>query len=401
MEAAVEFIPSGGVTSPGGFRAGAVNAGIKNAAATWLDLAILTSDIPCNAAGVFTANKVQAHSVVLSRHKIAGGRLTAVLANSGNANACTGDIGLSDAAEMIETAANHLGIAPEEITVASTGIIGQRLPMVRIKVGIEKITLSPEGGHDFARAIMTTDTVPKEVAVKGDGFTVGGAAKGAGMIHPNMATMLGFITTDAPVAADFLNVALRQAADMSFNMISVDGDTSTNDMVLLMANGRAGGETITSASRRAEGFRQALNEVCLSLARDIARDGEGATRLVEVRVTGAASLEDARLAARTVVGSPLVKTAVHGGDPNWGRVLAAVGRSGAMVEERKIDLEIGGVPLVAGGLPLTFSKEEASALFSGSEVCLTVNLNLGRASAAAWGCDLSAEYVKINSEYTT
>jgi glutamate N-acetyltransferase/amino-acid N-acetyltransferase len=401
MDTAAEFIPSGGVTSPRGFFAGAVSAGIKNEAVTRLDLAILSSEKPCTAAAVFTTNQIQAAPVILTRQRISGGRLKAIVANSGIANACTGEPGMADAVEVAEVAAQHIGMTPEEVAVASTGIIGRRLPMLRLKVGIGKLELSPEGGLDFARAIMTTDTVSKEVAVKGDGYVIGGAAKGAGMIHPDMATMLGFITTDAPVAPDFLKAALREAVDASFNMISVDGDTSTNDMVIVLANGAAGGEVITSRSRRGAGFKRALRSVCISLARAIARDGEGATRLIEVKVTGAASKSDARQIARTVVSSSLVKTAVNGNDPNWGRVLAAVGYSGARVEADRIDLEIGGVSLVEKGLPVLFDRDELAALLSGGEVYITVRLHIGRATATAWGCDLSAEYVKINSEYTT
>ncbi|MBA7651067.1 Arginine biosynthesis bifunctional protein ArgJ [subsurface metagenome] len=254
-------------------------------------------------------------------------------------------------------------------------------------------------------AIMTTDTIPKETAVAarvdGSEFIIGGVAKGSGMIHPDLATFLCFLTTDAAVDIDFLKSALRKAADISFNMVSIDGDTSTNDMVLIMANGLAGNEPILSGSRQADIFQQALDQVCLYLAKSIARDGEGASKLIEVTVKGAVNLDEARLAARTVVNSPLVKAAVHGNDPNWGRIVAAVGRSGVEVVESKIDLYIGGIWLVKDGCPLPFNREEVVNVLRNVEVSIGLQLNLGSGDATAWGCDLSEEYVTINSQYTT
>jgi len=306
---------------------------------------------------------------------------------------------------MAKLAAESMGLSPEDVLVASTGVIGQPLPMKLIRAGIERIVLSAEGGHKLAKAIITTDTVPKETAVavkiEGSEFIVGGVAKGSGMIHPNLATMLCFLTTDAALALDFLKLALRKAVDVSFNMVSIDGDTSPNDMVLIMANGLAGNEPISQGSAQADVFQQALNEVCIYLAKSIACDGEGATKLIEVTVNGAPSVAEARLAARTVVSSPLVKTAVHGSDPNWGRIIAAVGRSGVEVVESKIDLYIGDSCLVAGGRPLPFNKQSLVRVLEGSEVPISLNLNLGTATATAWGCDLSEEYVTINSQYTT
>jgi len=327
----------------------------------------------------------------------------AVVVNSGCANACTGEQGLADAAEMAGLAAGVIGVSPEDVLVASTGVIGQLLPMERLRAGMRQITLSRDGGQALARAIMTTDTVPKEAAVKSDegGFTIGGVAKGAGMIHPDLATFLCFLTTDASVEADFLKFALRRAADVSFNMVSIDGDTSTNDAVLLMANGMVGNEPISQGSRQAEVFQQALNQLCVYLAKSMARDGEGATKLIEVTVGGAPSVAAARLAARTVVSSPLVKAAIYGNDPNWGRIVAAVGRSGVEVVEEKIDLYLGDICLVRAGCPLPFDREEAVRLLNGSEVSILLNLNLGSATATAWGCDLTEEYVTINSHYTT
>ena len=405
MSTKIEIISEGGVTSPLGFCAGATYTGIKKKSKDVLDLSILYSEVSCTAAAVFTTNKIKAAPVILDEKKLQTGKARAVVINSGCANACTGEQGMAAAIATAELAAKSLGISSEEVLVASTGVIGVQLPMDKIKIGIDRIALSREGGHDLTRAIMTTDTRPKEFAVKVKSgiseFTLGGTCKGAGMIHPNMATMLCFLTTDALIKDDFLKACLKEAADASFNMISVDGDTSTNDMVLLLANGLAGNKIIDRGSALAEDFRQALEQVCLHLAKCIARDGEGATRLIEAVVNGAKNVADARLAARTVVSSPLVKTAVHGCDPNWGRIIAAAGRSGAEVVPEKSDVYIGEMCLLKSGIPLPFDKKAAAALLNQGEVFLRVDLNLGEASAKAWGCDLSEEYVVINSEYTT
>jgi glutamate N-acetyltransferase/amino-acid N-acetyltransferase len=294
---------------------------------------------------------------------------------------------------------------PEDVLVASTGVIGQPLPVELIRAGIGQIVLSRDGGHELSRAMMTTDTVPKEVAVAvkvGDSkFTIGGTAKGSGMIHPNLATLLCFLTTDAAVDIDFLRLSLRKAVDVSFNMVSIDGDTSPNDMVLIMANGLAGNEVIGQYSEQASALQEALDRVCTYLAKCIASDGEGASKLIEVTVSGASSVAEARLAARAVASSPLVKAAVHGSDPNWGRIVAAVGRSGVEVVESKIDLYIGNICLLKAGNQLPFDREKVVAVLRNSEVPITVQLSLGTATATAWGCDLSEEYVTINSQYTT
>ena len=389
------------MTSPEGFSAGATYAGIKKGKD--LDLGLLASEVPCVAAGLFTTNRIKAAPVVLCQQRLRSDRASAVVANSGCANACTGEQGLADAEEMARLAAGAIGVPPEDVLVASTGVIGQRLPMERLRAGMAQVMLSRNGGHRLARAIMTTDTVPKETAVRSEegGFTIGGVAKGAGMIHPDLATFLCFLTTDAGVDLAFLKSALRQAADLSFNTISIDGDTSTNDTVLLLANGVAGGEIISSGSQRAEIFQQALSELCLYLAKATARDGEGATKLVEVTVNGAPSVDEARLAARTVVSSSLVKAAIYGSDPNWGRILAAVGRSGVEVVEAKIDLYLGKLCLLKAGRPQSFDREEAVKLLEGKEISIILELNLGGGTATAWGCDLTEEYVKINSHYTT
>ncbi len=395
MEPKNNYIAQGGITSPRGFIAGATCARIKEKLEDRLDLGVLLSEVPAVAAALFTANRIKAAPVLLSQQRLKSGKARAFVVNSGCANAFTGEQGLADAAEMAELVAKNCGVLPEDILVASTGVVGDCLPMPRIRGAIGKIVFSRDGGHDLARAIMTTDTVPKEAAVTGGGFTIGGIAKGSGMIHPDLGTMLCFLTTDAALDAGLLRAALQKAVDMSFNMVSIDGDTSTNDTVLIMANGLAG----VPVSR--DVFQQALNEVCIYLSRCIARDGEGASKLIEVTVSGAVSLGEARQAARTVISSPLVKSAVHGCDPNWGRIVAALGRSGVEVVESKIDLYIGDTCLIRGGVVLPFNREELVLVLDKNEVSVRLNLNLGTAQATGWGCDLSEEYVTINSQYTT
>lgn len=400
---AIEIIPLGSVTSPRGFCAGADYAAINKKTEESPDIGILFSEVSCAATAVFTTNRIKAAPLLLSQQRLRDGNAVAVVVNSGCANACVGERGLADAAEMAKLAAEVVGASPEDVLVASTGVIGQQLPMESIRVGIGKIVLAADGGHDLARAIMTTDTIPKEVAARSaEGqFIVGGIAKGSGMIYPDMATLLCFLATDASVHVDFLKLALRRAVDVSFNMISVDNDTSPNDMVLIMANGLAGNETIRQDSEQADAFQCTLDYVCIHLAKAIARDGEGATKLIEVIVSGATDLTGARLAARAIATSSLVKAAIYGSDPNWGRVVAAVGRSGVEVVESKVDLDIGGIALVRSGRPLPFDGDGVARILDGSEVIIALNLNLGSAAATAWGCDLSEEYVNINSQYTT
>jgi len=397
-----ELILSGGVSSASEFLAGAVQAGIKST--DELDLAILCSEVLCTAAGVFTTNQIKSAPIILSRRHIAKGQAQAVVVNSGCANACTGGQGLADALEMASLAAARLDLSPEHILIASTGVIGVPLPMDKIKTGILEIKPTRGGGHDFCRAMMTTDTRPKEIAVQVDAggakFTIGGAAKGAGMIHPNMATMLCFITSDAVVSAEFLPVALQKAVDCSFNMISIDSDTSPSDCAFLLANGSAGNKPI--GFNNGDAFQEALNAVCTHLAKSIARDGEGATKLIEVTVQGAADQAGARQAARTITSSPLVKAAIHGNDPNWGRIVAALGRSGAKVSEDKLDVYLNNVCVMKQGRPTSFSKQEMiSTLSKSDDVLVRLCLNSGDGQATAWGCDLSEEYVTINSAYTT
>jgi glutamate N-acetyltransferase/amino-acid N-acetyltransferase len=405
METRIDIITDGTVTTPRGFHAGATAAGIKKDSKGKLDLGILFSQEPCIAAGLFTTNRIKSAPVVLCQERLKKGQAVAVVVNSGCANASTGEQGLADAAEMATLTAKAIGADPEEVLVASTGVIGQRLPMERIREGLNHISLSDNGGHELARAMMTTDTVAKETAVaiatEGLQFTIGGVVKGSGMIHPNMATLLCFLATDAAVEPDFLHEALRQAADVSFNMVSIDGDTSPSDTLLLLANGMAGNPPISSCSPPAELFQQALDHVCVYLAKAVARDGEGATRLLEVTVNGAASKADAALAARTIVSSPLWKAAVYGRDPNWGRVVAALGRSGAEVEEACLDLRIGDILVLKGGTPQPYEESRVVRVLERDEVPVTLELNLGTASATAWGCDLTEKYVMINSQYTT
>jgi glutamate N-acetyltransferase/amino-acid N-acetyltransferase len=398
VAAKIETIPEGTVTSPEGFFAGATSAGINKKAEDKPDLGILFSEAPCVAAGVFTGNRIKAAPVILTQERLKKGKAGAVVVNSGCANACVGEQGIKDAAKMAELAAGGVGLLPEQVLVASTGVIGVPLPMKQIAPAIEQVVLSREGGHELARAMMTTDTFAKETAVRvkagGSEFTIGGVAKGSGMIHPDLATLLCFITTDAAVESDFAREALKKAVDISFNMVSIDGDTSPNDMVLLLANGRAG-------VKAPDAFEQALAQVCIYLAKRIAYDGEGASKLIEVTVDGARSLAEARLAARTIAGSPLVKAAIHGADPNWGRIMMALGRSGAEVEEAKTELYIGNIQLVKAGASLPFNQRGVIRLLEGKEVAIRLNLNLGSASATAWGCDMSEEYVTINSQYMT
>ncbi|MBI3977504.1 MAG: bifunctional glutamate N-acetyltransferase/amino-acid acetyltransferase ArgJ [Chloroflexi bacterium] len=399
-----EVVPDSNVTSPAGFVAGAVYAGIKTPGPGKLDLSVLWSERPCTAAGLFTTNLVRAPVVAVCEQHLRSGKARGVVVNAGCANACTGEEGRRNAETVTAWASALVGAESEAMLAASTGVIGHQLPMEKIQAGMAELRLSPTGGAEFARAIITTDSHPKTLAVRfeadGRAVTVAGAAKGAGMIHPNMATMLAFITTDAAVAAADLQAMLRRSADRSFNAITIDGDTSTNDTLLALANG-ATGVAITPGTPAAAAFQAGLDHVCQTLARQVARDGEGATRLMEVRVEGARTDEDAGRHARTVAGSMLVKSAVHGADPNWGRILAAMGRSGAYLEEPSVDLWVGDVQVMAGGRPLAFDEALASAHLKGENVLIRAQLNLGTGTGIAWGCDLSEEYVTFNSDYTT
>ena len=405
MAAKIDLVEGGTLTAARGFLAGATYAGLKTYAEDKLDLGLLLSEAPCATAGVFTTNSIRSPSVTVTKEHLSQARSRGLVVNAGIANACVGDQGYKDAQEMAAQAASRLGVRPEEVLVCSTGVIGVELPMSLIRAGLDKIDLSAEGGHAVARAMMTTDTRPKEVAVSfevnGHQAYMGGVTKGSGMIHPNMATMLSFVATDAAVEPDFLDATLREVADRSFNMVSVDGDTSTNDTLLVLANGLAGNDPISAGSDAADTFREALERVCVHLSQELARDGEGATRLIIVELMGAKDTADARKAARTVASSNLVKSAVYGADPNWGRIMMAVGRSGAATDESKIDLYINGVCIMQEGKPIPFHRDAVVALMRGPEVTFGVDLNLGDGGATAWGCDLTEEYVIINSAYTT
>jgi glutamate N-acetyltransferase/amino-acid N-acetyltransferase len=400
-------IIKGGVTAPAGFKAAGVHANIKGKGLPKKDVAIIVSSVPCTAAGVYTLSEVKAAPVLLTQALTATGRLQAVVANSGNANACTGAQGLADAKRMTEVAAEALGLDPQLVGVASTGVIGVNLPMDRVTAGIKAAAaaVSADGADAAAEAIMTTDTFPKQYAVRfeldGTPVTIGAMAKGSGMIHPNMGTMLGFVTTDAAITAEALLAALRAATDVSYNMITVDGDTSTNDMVVILANGLAGNEIVQLGTPAYETFLGALTEAMTVLAKAIARDGEGATKLIEVQVTGAADEAAARAIAKTIVGSSLVKTAAYGADANWGRIIAAAGRAGVPINPFTVTIALGEILVLKDSTPVPFSEEEALAYLKGDSIVIKVDLQMGQAAATAWGCDLTYDYVKINASYRT
>lgn len=405
MASMIEIIKGGGVTSAKGFLAGATYAGLKSSAPDALDIGILVSESPAAVAGTFTTSKIASPSVTVSKNRVAGGSARAVVANSGCANCAVGEQGFKDAEEMTSLAATMLGLAADEVLVASTGLIGAEMPMALVRQNIGNIDVTAQGGPEFARAIMTTDSRPKEVAVSvempGGRVIVGGAAKGVGMIHPNMATMLCFMATDAKVQPAFLQSILSEAVSASFNMIDVDGDMSTNDTVLVLANGAAGGPEIVPDSEGADAFREAITYVSTVLAKELARDGEGAQRLIEVVVDGAKDLSDARTAARTIASSLLVKAMVHGRDPNWGRIIMALGKSNIDFSENQVDLFISDIHMVHEGVAFPYMKEAVINAMSVQEVQIRVNVNNGDASATAWGCDLTEEYVTFNSAYST
>jgi len=385
-----------------GFTAGVAAAGIRDGKPGRADVALIASDRPCAAAGVFTTNQVIAAPCVLTRRHVEAGPLRAIVVNSGNANACTGDQGERDAMAMTRAAARKVGCEPGEVAVASTGVIGVPLPIERIAAAVRTIELGTGRWAEVAGAMMTTDTKPKllgvELPLRAGTVHLRGVAKGAGMIHPNMATMLGFVMTDAEVEADALRHFARQAAERTFNAISVDGDTSTNDTLLVLANGASG---LKPEHDELAAFANALEGMCEMLARQIVADGEGVTKVFEVTVRGAASTEDARRAARTITTSNLVKTAIHGSDPNWGRILAAAGRSGAKVDQTRASIRIGEVVVFSGGAPRPLDREGVRRVFDRSEIPIEVDLGVGPDAARAWGTDLSEEYVRINADYTT
>jgi glutamate N-acetyltransferase / amino-acid N-acetyltransferase len=395
----------GGVATPKGFRAIGISAGIK-ATPGALDLALLVSEQPAAAAAVFTTNLAQAAPVTVSREHLArsGGVARAVVVNSGCANACTGESGLRDARTMTTDTAQLVGCPVEQVLVASTGVIGVALPIDKIRQGLPVAfhALGASDGSLAAHAIMTTDPFPKEAAarvgINGRDITIGGMAKGSGMIEPMMATMLAFVTTDAGVPKTLLDRALREVVNDTFNAITVDGDSSTNDSVMILANG-ASGVTVDESSY--DVFADALRSVCLRLALGIVRGGEGATKLVTVNVTGAISSPEARKAAKAIANSLLVKTAIHGGDPNWGRLIAVAGRAGVGFELNRAQVMIGPIVLFKDGRPYDENAPEAASYLKNTDIVVSVDLGVGHASSTVWTCDLSAEYVRINAEYRT
>ncbi|PIC67029.1 bifunctional ornithine acetyltransferase/N-acetylglutamate synthase [Sporosarcina sp. P21c] len=393
------------IISPKGFKAVGIHCGLKHKKN---DLALLVSEVPASVAGVFTTNVIQAAPLQVTKKVVyETQKMQAIVINSGNANACTGKQGMQDAMTMQQKTAEHLGIDSNLVGIASTGVIGEQMNMGPLLSGIEKLqpidTL--EGSIQFSQAILTTDTVTKNTAyatvIDDREIVVAGVAKGSGMIEPNMATMLGFITTDANIESAHLQTALKEITDVTFNSITVDGDTSTNDMVLVMANGLAGNHSLTPDHPEWQSFVDALHAVSRDLAKMIAKDGEGATKLIEAKVTGAVSDEQARQIAKSVVGSPLVKTAVFGCDANWGRIIAAVGYSGATIDPEDIKIYIGDTVVVEGGEPIPFSEEKLLIYLKQHEVKFAIELNQGAGQGMAWGCDLTYDYVQINATYRT
>ncbi|ABO66051.1 bifunctional ornithine acetyltransferase/N-acetylglutamate synthase [Geobacillus thermodenitrificans] len=403
--AQVTALAGGTVVTPKGFQAAGVHAGLHHSKK---DIGVIVCDVPASAAAVYTQSHFQAAPLKVTQASLAvEQKLRAVIVNSSCANACTGEQGLRDAYEMRDLCAKQFGFAPHYVAVASTGVIGEHLPMEKIRAGIEKLApgATIADAEAFQTAILTTDTVMKhacyETKVDGKTVIVGGAAKGSGMIHPNMATMLAFITTDANISSPVLQAALRSITDVSFNQITVDGDTSTNDMVVVMASGLAGNDELTPDHPDWENFYEALRKTCEDLAKQIAKDGEGATKLIEVRVHGAKTDDEAKKIAKQIVGSNLVKTAVYGADANWGRIIGAIGYADADVDPANVDVAIGPIVMLKGSEPQPFSEEEAVAYLQNDMIVIDVDLHLGDGFGIAWGCDLTYDYVKINASYRT
>lgn len=400
------IIPGGGITSPQGFTAGVAQAAIKKPGR--YDMALVFSQEQASAAGVFTTNKFQAAPVIVSKEHLTNGMARGYAVNSGCANACTGSLGLEQARRMAYLAAEAMGCKEQEVFVASTGVIGVHLPMEKIEAGVKSAgkEMGKDKGSLAAQAIMTTDTFAKELAIQfkigGKVVTMGAMAKGSGMIHPNMATLLGFVTTDAAIAPACLQAALTKAADQSFNMITVDGDTSTNDSLFILANGLAGNAMINSVDGDDYAlFSESLTYLCIELAKMLAKDGEGATKLIEVVVENARTMEDARKGAKGIAGSALLKAAIFGEDANWGRVVCALGYSGANFNPDVVDVYLGGLKMAVDGGGLNFDEEIAAQILKEKTVVIRVDLKQGSEKATAWGCDLTYDYVKINGAYRT
>ncbi len=391
------------VTAPKGFRAGVTASGIKSDA-TIKDLAILASDVPCVAAGTFTTSSTRAAPVIVCQERLKSGRAQAVIVNSGNANCATGELGMQNAYRMTEFVAKRFHLDKELVLCSSTGIIGRQLPIEKVEAGVAAIELSSDHGNAFSEAILTTDTRPKRMAlefqIEGRTIRLGGVTKGAGMIYPNMATMLSYLTTDAAIELEWMKRELKAAVDDSFNMMAVDGDMSTNDTCLLFANGLAGNTPINANHPDAGTFREALRRVTQYLAREMARDGEGATKLMTVHVQGAYDKTDAIKAARAITLSPLWQCALAGGDPNWGRIVAALGACGCRLNQRNYDILIGDVQIMKQGLAAEYNQNDAKAAMASNEVTISVDLHQGESKATAWGCDLTHGYIDENTLYT-
>ena len=386
-----------------GFRAGVIACGIKSDA-TIKDLAILASDVPCVAAGTFTTSSTRAAPVIVCQERLKSGKAQAVIVNSGNANCATGELGMQNAYSMTEFVARRFHLDEELVLCSSTGIIGRQLPIEKVKAGVAAIELSTDQGNAFSEAILTTDTRPKRIAlefqIEGHTIRLGGVTKGAGMIYPNMATMLSYLTTDAAIELGWMKRELQAAVADSFNMMAMDGDMSTNDTCILFANGLARNTPINAHHPDAGTFREALRRVTQYLAREMARDGEGATKLMTVHVQGAQDKADAIKAARAITLSPLWQCALAGGDPNWGRIVAALGASGCRLDQSNYDIFIGDVQIMKQGLAAQYDQNDARAAMAGNEVTIAVDLHLGEGKATAWGCDLTHGYIDENTLYT-
>ncbi len=404
MSSGFKHIKKGNICSAKGFLSGSIYSGIKSPGLEKKDIGIIYSEHNCVSAGTFTQNSIVSPSVTWTKSTIDKGNIRAIVANSGCANTSVGEQGFIDAKEMALITSKALDLDLDSVAVASTGIIGVELPMALMRKYIPQIEISKNDGNGFARSILTTDKRTKEMAVSFDigesKVTIGGVSKGSGMIHPNMATMLAFITTDININESILKNVLTNAVNKSFNQISVDGDQSTNDTVLILANGQAKNKKINT-EEEAETFASALNEVCIFLAKEIARDGEGNTRLIEATVNGAKSQKDANKSSRSIVSSNLVKTAVYGRDPNWGRIMMAVGASEIELEESKIEIFVNDIQIVAEGKTTPYNNQSVVIAMNQDLIRLTVNLNIGKSSGTAWGSELTEEYVVFNSAYTT
>ena len=402
-------IITGNIIAPNGFKAGTVHCGLKSNTRKH-DIGIIFSEQPCKTAALFTTNQIVAAPIKLSRNVVQNGTVHAIVVNSGNANACTGKKGEKDAETMALLTSKHLNIKPDEVIVASTGIIGHHLPMAKIKSGISKSSecLGDKNTHaiNIAKAIMTTDLVPKHIAIKtkigGKEVTIGAIAKGSGMISPNMATMFCFITTDAAISLNTLRSCIKKSTENSFNQITVDGHMSTSDMVAILANGMAHNRNITSSTKSELAlFQKALDYVTQNMAKEIVKDGEGATKFVQIEIHEAKSVSEAKKIARTIAESPLVKTAINGEDPNWGRIVSAAGYAGVTLDESKLHLSVNKVTIYKKGLPVTPAPKRLNSVMKKKEITIQLHLGMGNKSTTLWTCDLSKEYVSINADYHT